>query len=159
MKEIVEEVFLRIAIDEDEDEEEEEMFIEDCNEVFGDEWLEEGYEYNLNQYECLLIKSMKMCLRNGLFVLIIVLIPLIVEFVVDEKGKVGLIEYSFDDWTHLKENNVYIGYSSSRFDEEMINRISSVMKQRSPKTSLIFLSNLSDVEELNDYLWGIFGDR
>ena len=136
------EIYLRIL---NEEEEEEEDIEEDCYEIFVDQCVEKGWEIYLSQYEGLLIKSLNIAWRKKSILIFILLVPLFIQHYLKQNPNNSPIIYSFDDWSHLKEQKIIIA-SNQIFQKDVLNEYPS-------NIDWIFLSNLSDARQLNDLLW------
>jgi energy-coupling factor transporter ATP-binding protein EcfA2 len=153
----LDEVFLRIIIDENENEEDfqenENLIKENCFEVFNEKLIEEGYDFYLSQYEGLFIKSIRIAYRNYIFILFICLIPFFIFYFINQTKENDQFIFSFDDWSHLKQQNVFIGIIQNYYDQQIIYQIQNLIKQRSPRTNLIFLYNITNIIQLNQLFW------
>ena len=147
---LIDDVYLRIINNENDEEENEEFLLENCSKVFHRRNVEEGYEFYLNQYQRLFIKSILISYENCSFLFLIRLIPFVINLYVNQVNENSLIEYSFDNWNHLQENYIYV-LSSHR---SMFNSFKSSLQKHFPLTKFIYLSNMSHFNQLKDFLWG-----
>ena len=140
----------------DNEDENDELIDEYCSEVFNQRIIELNYDYYLNQYEGLFIKSFFILIYNYSLLLFILIIPLIIYFYINQNSSNEIIKYSFNQFNHLKDNYIYIGSSSPIYDQLTIKQIKYSIQKSSPLTHLIFLSNFTNSEQLNHFLWSMF---
>ncbi|UJR24690.1 hypothetical protein I4U23_006063 [Adineta vaga] len=150
------EVYLRIAIDENniEDEEDNEELIENnCFDVFNNKLIYNDYEYYLSQYEGLFIKSFRIAYRSYLIFLFICSLSYSMKFLIENKDYSREIIFNFDDWSHLKHQNVFIAFVENDYDQKTLDHMKSFIHQYSPLTRLFTLRNLTTLADLNQLLF------
>ncbi|CAF3997700.1 unnamed protein product, partial [Rotaria sp. Silwood1] len=112
----LDEVFLRITNDQYKNSElieENEDFIENnCFKIFNKILIEQGYDYYLSQYEGLFIKSIRIIYRKSIFILFILIIPFLFKLILNKKREYKTIIIDIDNWSHLKQHNLFIGINS-----------------------------------------------
>jgi len=153
----LDEVFLRITMDQNKNQidfqENQNLIEENSFEIFNEKLIEEGYDFYLSQYEGLFIKSIRIAYRNYIFILFICLIPFFIFYFIDQTKENSKFIFSFDDWSHLKQQNVFIGIIQNYYDQQIIYQIQNLIKQRSPLTNLIFLYNITNIIQLDQLFW------
>ncbi|CAF1436607.1 unnamed protein product, partial [Rotaria sordida] len=153
----LEEVFLRIAIDQYENneliEENQDLIEDNCFEIFNQKLIEQGYDFYLSQYEGLFIKSIRIAYRRSILLFVILLIPFIFEYFIKTTTDYESILIDIDDWSHLKEQNIYIGINQYEYDEYLFNRIISRINQRSPLANIYKLTNITTIQQLDYFYW------
>ncbi|CAF4199175.1 unnamed protein product, partial [Rotaria sordida] len=155
----LEEVFLRIAIDQYENneliEENQDLIEDNCFEIFNQKLIEQGYDFYLSQYEGLFIKSIRIAYRRSILLFVILLIPFIFEYFIKTTTDYESILIDIDDWSHLKEQNIYIGINQYEYDEYLFNRIISRINQRSPLANIYKLTNITTIQQLDYFYWNL----
>lgn len=155
----LEEVYLRIAVDQDEDndgEENEDAIEDDCSKVFNADLSFSASEFYLSQYEGLFIKSFRVAYRTSLLFLFICLLALCVRLLIDRKSDDGGIEFHLDDWKHLNEQNVFLGLIEGEQDEKGLDHMTKLIGERSPSTKLIRQTNISEMIQFDQLFLGIY---
>ena len=153
---LLEEVYLRIAVDEDAtvDEEENNEFIEEnCFDVFNDKLVYHGYEYYFSQYEGLFIKSFRIAYRSYLILIFICCLAISIKFFLNSRKSHAEIIFNFDDCSHLKQHNVFIAFTQNNYRQRESDQLRDLIHKRSPSTQLFTLTNMTNITEFNHLLY------
>ncbi|CAF1266993.1 unnamed protein product [Rotaria sp. Silwood1] len=154
----LDEVFLRITNDQYKNSElieENEDFIENnCFKIFNKILIEQGYDYYLSQYEGLFIKSIRIIYRKSIFILFILIIPFLFKLILNKKREYKTIIIDIDNWSHLKQHNLFIGINSNnKYNQDLFNYISSRIIKYSPLTNIYKLTNITNIQQLDYFYW------
>ena len=153
-------MFLRLVNDEDEtdrDSEESESSIEeDCDEIFDKDLIEVGYDFYLSQYEGLMRKLFLHAYRKSIFFVLICFIGFFIHFFIKQNEDKDEIIFNIDDWSHLNQQNVFIGIIQNENNQQLFDQMKNYTDQHFPFTHLEKLNSIRTIEEFDRFFWREF---
>ena len=89
--------------------------------------------------------------EDGFFVLFICLIPFFIRSITEQTENNSEILFDIDDWSHLKEQNVFIAFIRNQFDQKLFSQITNLINQRSPLTQFHKLTNITTIQQFQHF--------
>ncbi|CAF5120244.1 unnamed protein product, partial [Rotaria sp. Silwood1] len=71
-----------------------------------------------------------------------------------KKREYKTIIIDIDNWSHLKQHNLFIGINSNnKYNQDLFNYISSRIIKYSPLTNIYKLTNITNIQQLDYFYW------
>lgn len=120
--------------------------------IFNEDLIETGYDYYLSEYEGLFIKLIKISFRYYFIILLILLIPFIINYLINQNKLMNEIIIYFNYLFYLNQQNIFISFIQNSYQHQIFNKIKNSIEQIYPLTNFIFLYNITNIIELNSFI-------
>jgi hypothetical protein len=100
-----------------------------------------------------MIKSFRIAYRNSFVFLFICFLSFFIQIYLQDSTNLNEIVFHFHDWSHLKEQNLFISFIQIEHDQHIFSQIKHFIDQHHPLTNLIQLNNITNIIQFQQFFF------